>query len=76
MKIFFSHKEELWNSWSHAGGVVLAVVMGVLFIVWCVSNGNDWGTIGVSLYLFGMLMSYLASTIYHAAKQSRREHLR
>jgi hemolysin III len=78
MKIFFSHKEELWNSWSHAGGVVLAVVMGVLFIVWCVSNGNDWGTIGVSLYLFGMLMSYLASTIYHAlsARSKWKERLR
>lgn len=78
MKIFFSHKEELWNSWSHAGGVVLAVVMGVLFIVWCVSNGNDWGTIGVSLYLFGMLMSYLASTVYHAlsARSKWKERLR
>ena len=78
MKIFFSHKEELWNSWSHAGGVVLAAVMGVLFIVWCVSNGNDWGTIGVSLYLFGMLMSYLASTIYHAlsARSKWKERLR
>ena len=35
MKIFFNHKEELWNSWSHAFGIVLAVVAGTVFIVWC-----------------------------------------
>ncbi|MCI2169732.1 MAG: hemolysin III family protein, partial [Prevotella sp.] len=27
-KIYFSHKEELWNSWSHAAGIVLGVVAG------------------------------------------------
>lgn len=66
MKIHFNHKEELWNSWSHAAGVVMAIVFGVLFLVWCAKSENGWATAGVILYLFGMFMSYLASTIYHA----------
>lgn len=66
MKIHFNHKEELWNSWSHAAGIVMAVVFGVLFLVWCARSGNGWATAGVILYLFGMLMSYMASTIYHS----------
>ncbi|MBR7126590.1 MAG: hemolysin III family protein [Prevotella sp.] len=66
MKIHFNHKEELWNSWSHAGGIAMAAVAGTLFIIWCVGKENPWATFGVSLYLFGMLMSYVASTWYHA----------
>lgn len=66
MKIFFNHKEELWNSWSHAFGIVLAVVAGTVFIVWCSHSENAWATAAVSLYMFGMLMSFLASTLYHS----------
>lgn len=77
-KVYYSHKEELWNSWSHAVGILLAVVAGTLFIVWCAMRGNGWATFGVSLYLFGMLMSYLASTWYHAcsARSVWKERLR
>jgi hemolysin III len=62
----YTRAEELWNSWSHAAGIVLAVVVGTLFIVWAARHANGWATFGVSLYLFGMLGSYAASTIYHA----------
>lgn len=68
MKIFYSHKEELWNSWSHAAGIVMGVVFGVIFLSWCFHEHNGWATFGVSLYLFGMLCSYIASTVYHALK--------
>lgn len=66
LKIHFNHREELWNSWSHAGGIALGVVFGTLFLYWCFTRGNGWATAGVILYLFGMLMSYIASTAYHA----------
>lgn len=66
MKIHFNHKEELWNSWSHAGGIAMGAIVGIVFLVWCVQGENGWATVGIILYLFGMLMSYLASTVYHA----------
>jgi len=78
MRIHFSHREELWNSWSHAGGIALGVAFGIVFLVWCFESHNGWATAGVILYLFGMLCSYAASTIYHAlsARSVWKERLR
>ena len=78
MKIHFNHKEELWNSWSHAGGIALGTVFGVVFMVWCCRSDNGWATAGIILYLFGMLCSYVASTVYHAlsARSVWKERLR
>ena len=66
IKIFYNHKEELWNSWSHAGGIFLGVAFGAIFLYLCFSRGNGWASAGVILYLVGMLGSYIASTVYHA----------
>lgn len=76
--IYYSHREELWNSLSHAAGILLGVVFGVIFLVWCGRHDNAWATFGVSLYLVGMLLSYVTSTVYHAlsARSVWKERLR
>ncbi len=66
IKIFFNHREELWNAWSHAGGIIMGGIVGIIFLWLCFSHGNGWGTAAVALYLVGMLGSYIASTAYHA----------
>ncbi|MBR1687893.1 MAG: hemolysin III family protein [Prevotella sp.] len=66
MSIRYTHKEELWNTWSHAGGIALGATVGVIFIVMVAHSGSNWAGLGVGLYLFGMLASYIASTVYHA----------
>lgn len=65
MAIRYTHKEELWNAWSHAGGIVMGVAFGIVFLVMAFKGDNPWARLGVCLYLFGMLGSYVASTIYH-----------
>ena len=64
--IRYTHKEEIWNTFSHAGGILLGVVIGINFLVMTFSNDSSWASISIILYLFGMLASYITSTAYHA----------
>ena len=66
--IRYTKKEEIWNASSHGGGILLGVVFGIIFLVWCFKSDNNWARVGVILYLFGMLGSYVASTLYHSVK--------
>lgn len=70
MPIRYSRGEERLNVWSHAGGILLGVVSGILLLWWCFSEGDGWTRFGVILYLFGMIGSYTASTVYHALPQA------
>ena len=38
--IKYTKKEEIWNTWSHAAGIVGGVVMGILFLVLCFKGDN------------------------------------
>ena len=64
--IRYTHKEEIWNTFTHAGGILLGIVVGIIFLVMTIGAESSWASIGVALYLFGMLGSYIASTVYHA----------
>ena len=64
--IRYTHKEEVWNTLSHAGGILLGITIGIIFLIMTIGEGKSWESIAVSLYLFGMLGSYITSTVYHA----------
>ena len=70
--ITYTPKEERINTWSHAAGIALGVVVGIGFLVWCHRADDSWATTSVVLYLAGMLGSYIASTVYHALPQHWR----
>ena len=80
MAIEYTKKEEIWNTWTHAGGAMMAGAVGIAFIIVVCLGHMDrmWAGIGVGLYLIGMMGSYLASTIYHALneKSKWKNHLR
>ena len=64
--IRYTKKEEIINSISHGAGILLGVVVGIIFLVWCFKGDSDWARVGVILYMVGMLGSYITSTLYHA----------
>ncbi len=66
--IRYTKREEIWNAASHGGGILMGVVIGIIFLVWVFSEDNDWARVGVILYLFGMLGSYITSTVYHSIR--------
>ncbi len=66
MSIRYTKKEEIINSASHGAGILLGVVVGIIFLIWCFRGGNGWTRTSVILYLVGMLGSYITSTVYHA----------
>ncbi len=72
MSIKYTKGEEILNSSSHAAGILMGVTMGALFLYWVYSQGDGWAEFGIWLYLFGMLSSYIASTVYHALPQTWR----
>ncbi len=72
MSIRYTRKEEHLNTWSHAAGILLGIVVGVLFLVMCAGKGQGWARMGVILYLVGMLGSYVSSTVYHALPRTSK----
>jgi hemolysin III len=70
--IHYTNKEEIWNASSHGGGILLGIVIGIIFLVWCFNSGDGWARAGVILYLMGMLGSYIASTLYHSMSPHSR----
>lgn len=61
-----SRTEEIANSISHGVGVI-AVLTGAPFIILAaVHQRSAWDIVGVSIFVFSMLVLYFASTIYHA----------
>ncbi len=66
MSIKYTKGEERTNYLSHAGGILLGIVAGICFLVYSYQHEHLWMQWAVWLYLFGMLGSYIASTLYHA----------
>ncbi len=66
--IQYSLSEEIINSVTHATGLIIGLYVCIYFLV--ESAGAPLAGLGFGLYLFGVVSSYAASTIYHAVPSS------
>ncbi len=58
--------EEIANSISHGIGALLAIAGTVIAIVYACLNGDARSIVSASLYGTGLIILYLASTLYHS----------
>ena len=61
--------EERLNISTHAIGIACGLAVSAIFIKTVVEKGGDaWSLASIILYAFGMLSSYIFSTLYHASR--------
>ena len=69
----YTKGEEIVNASSHAIGIVIIIIAGVVLMRKAITGGDMWAIGSIPIYLFGAFSSYLASTCYHAATNKRRK---
>ena len=67
----YSSNEEFVNTTTHAAGLLIGLAVCVYFLVTGAATGSWVVTLSFVLYLFGVVSSYAASTIYHAIPATR-----
>lgn len=72
----YSNGEEWANTLSHGAGILLGIIMGYLLLQKASASTEPcWAIACVSVYLAGMLSSYISSTWYHGSRPGRTKEL-
>lgn len=69
----YSKSEELSNSISHGLGIVLGIVAAAILFSKDGVVDNAWAIVSISIYLVGMLSSYVTSTWYHGITEPSKK---
>ncbi len=68
--------EEWANTLSHGAGILLGVIAGYFLLVKATENAEpQWAVACISVYLTGMLSSYISSTWYHGTRPGKTKEL-
>lgn len=70
----YSLAEERLNILSHGLGFLLSIPASVFIILKASLHGDAWQIVSVSIYGASMMTLYLASTLYHSAKNPEKRH--
>ena len=65
-KKVYSHSEEVANSISHVIGTIMGVAVCALFLSKAYQSGNTLSICSLWIYFFGVVSSYVASSVYHS----------
>lgn len=75
MSARYTQKEESWNAGTHILGALMGIVISV-YLLYLATEWNSWWVyVGVLLYIFGMLSSYISSSLYHALSPNNPQKL-
>lgn len=67
----YSFSEEIVNTTTHALGLAMALFVCIYFLMQSSDTGHWVVPFSLALYLFGVVSSYAASTLYHAIPTKR-----
>jgi hemolysin III len=62
----YSLGEEIAHSVTHGVGIVLAIAGLAVMVAFAAVKGNAWHIVGCAIFGATMVLSYTASTVYHA----------
>ena len=65
---YYPKNEERVNIISHGIGLLLSIVGLVILVVYASLNGSVWHIVSFAIYGASLVVLYLASTLFHAAK--------
>ena len=65
-KSVYTHSEEVANSVSHVIGAIMGVVVCSVFLGKAYQSGNTLSIWSLWIYFFGVVGSYVASSVYHS----------
>lgn len=63
--------EELANSITHGVGLALSVAGFIVLLVLSITKGSAWHIAGCGIFGVTLILSYLASTLYHSLYRSK-----
>lgn len=75
MSRVYTKREEWANTLSHGLGILISIIGGGYLLHIAIDSNNPWAVTGILLNVFGMLASYICSTLYHATSPSPRKNL-
>ena len=75
MKRFYPYSlsEEITNVATHGVGIVMSLVVCIIFLVKGAQADSWLVNLSFALYMFGVVSSYTASTVYHAIPSTRQK---
>ena len=69
----YTHSEEIANSVSHIFGALMALAVCTFFLVKVIPSRSVLAIVSVSFYFFGVVSSYVASSVYHACPANKED---
>lgn len=67
----YSRKQELWNSLTHALGVLFALIGGPFLLIKAADSGDSYKIVSAAVFVFSLLLLYSVSALYHGLPISK-----